>query len=503
MPSHRPRLSVAMIVRDEEAQLPRALESVRGIADQILVADTGSQDQSCRVALQHGAHVVSVPWSDDFSAARNRCLDYLTGDWVLWLDASEQLSPRCCASLREFVDGQPDANEAWLLMVEQPPEGPSATAERVGRIRLVPRRDDLRFTGRVRESMRPAIEASGMTIKIGPWRILRSARDLLPEVKRARALRDLRLIELEVQQSGPGPRLLVALGDACTTLGDPNKAMTYYRQAILQSPRGSTEMLSSYYGLLTAFPADGSAGNGPLETCIEALEVYPYDAQLLCAMGSYLQAQGHHSLAQRSYRAAHEFGHVDPEAWHVSCIGEVAAECLSLNLQLLSDDAAALKVLEEAEARYPRSERLARRRMELHVKLGQPKEAAAEIDKLGEDCPHKPALRTAVQGAIFAHQKNWAVALPYLEMAYAEGCRDPLCLRWYTATLFANGNQSRAGEVLQAWSQVEPGCSEVARYRAALAESPATSDAPMARHGGHGVAPPLHWQNAEVPRATL
>jgi tetratricopeptide (TPR) repeat protein len=490
MPNHRPRLSVAMIVRDEAEMLPRALDSVRGIADQIVVADTGSRDQTCRIAAGSGATVVTVPWHDDFSAARNQCLQHVNGDWILWLDGGERLSPRCAESLRSFIDGHPDTNQSWLLMVELPPHDAGESAERIGRIRLVPNRPDLRFTGRVRESLRPAIAAAKMTINIGPWRLQRTQRDHLPEIKRARAMRDLKLIEQEIQLHGAAPHLLVALGDACAALEQNDKALHYYRQAIATVERGSTEMLAAYYGMLTTLPNDSSLGGPQLELCIEALEVFPYDAQLLCAMGSYLQAQGHYSLAQRSYRAAHEFGQIDPETWHVGTIGEVAAECLCLNLQLLSDDAGALKVLDEAAQRYPHSPRLARRRMELHIKAGQLSEALAQIENLGLDASAREPLRNAIRGAAVASQKNWIAACAYLEAAFNAGCRDPLCLRWYTAALYSTGNYGRASEVLEQWSAVEPRCQELAWYRQALAQQAALPATPLAQGPPHRVPAP-------------
>lgn len=88
-----PRLSLCMIVRDEEESLPRCLRSVEGIYDELVVVDTGSRDRTVAVARAYGARVLHYPWRDDFSAARNHGLDYATGDWILWLDADDELAP--------------------------------------------------------------------------------------------------------------------------------------------------------------------------------------------------------------------------------------------------------------------------------------------------------------------------------------------------------------------------------------------------------------------------
>ena len=108
-----------------------------------------------------------------------------------------------------------------------------------------------------------------------------------------------------------------------------------YRHALQHAQRGSTDMLEAYYGLLTTFEGDVAARPQQLAVCLEALDIYPFDAQLHCAMGSYLQAQGRVDLAARSYQMAVENGRIDLETWHLTGIAEVATVCWSLSLQLL------------------------------------------------------------------------------------------------------------------------------------------------------------------------
>lgn len=88
-----PTVSLCMIVRDEEATLARAINSVRPLVDEIIVVDTGSVDGTAAVARSCGARVIDFPWCDDFSAARNASLEAATSDWVLVLDADEILEP--------------------------------------------------------------------------------------------------------------------------------------------------------------------------------------------------------------------------------------------------------------------------------------------------------------------------------------------------------------------------------------------------------------------------
>ena len=80
-----------MIVKNEEETLARALESVSGLVDDVVVCDTGSTDGTLALLEASGARSARFPWTHDFSAARNAALDAHTGTWGLLLDADETL----------------------------------------------------------------------------------------------------------------------------------------------------------------------------------------------------------------------------------------------------------------------------------------------------------------------------------------------------------------------------------------------------------------------------
>src|SRR5689334_10023856 len=68
------RISLTMIVRDEERNLGQCLAPVASLFDEIVIVDTGSRDQTRSIARQYTPHVFDFPWTDDFSAARNEAL---------------------------------------------------------------------------------------------------------------------------------------------------------------------------------------------------------------------------------------------------------------------------------------------------------------------------------------------------------------------------------------------------------------------------------------------
>jgi tetratricopeptide (TPR) repeat protein len=110
-------LSLSMIVRDEAATLGACLASVREFVHEMVVVDTGSDDDTVAIARAAGAVVHHLPWPGDFAAARNAALEWVSGDWVLVLDADERLRPEAMAPLREAM-AQPDGLLITLLRQE-------------------------------------------------------------------------------------------------------------------------------------------------------------------------------------------------------------------------------------------------------------------------------------------------------------------------------------------------------------------------------------------------
>ncbi|MDR0498368.1 MAG: glycosyltransferase family 2 protein, partial [Holophagales bacterium] len=88
-----PLISLAMIVKDEEAVLAHCLKSVEGLVDEIIIVDTGSRDKTLDIAQAFGAQVHHFKWCDDFAAARNESLKYCVNPWILILDADEAIDP--------------------------------------------------------------------------------------------------------------------------------------------------------------------------------------------------------------------------------------------------------------------------------------------------------------------------------------------------------------------------------------------------------------------------
>ena len=98
-------LSVVLITRNEAANLPRTLASVRW-AQEIVVLDSGSTDDTLQIASAAGARVLIEPWKG-FGAQKNAAIAHAAGDWVLSLDADEEVSPALAAEIQALLAGRP------------------------------------------------------------------------------------------------------------------------------------------------------------------------------------------------------------------------------------------------------------------------------------------------------------------------------------------------------------------------------------------------------------
>lgn len=114
-------LTVACIARDERELLPNMIESVKDVADEIIILDAGSFDDTALVAKKYGAKVERVSATEDFSSLRNKLLQFVKTPWVLMLDADERLHPDCFLTLRTVLTSGSSAHNCtiWLQLDHQ------------------------------------------------------------------------------------------------------------------------------------------------------------------------------------------------------------------------------------------------------------------------------------------------------------------------------------------------------------------------------------------------
>jgi len=97
------KISLCLIVKDEEKVLERCISSMKGAYDELIIVDTGSKDKTIEIAKKLGARVEHFTWCDDFAKARNYAFSFASGDWIMWVDADDIMLQKDIQRYREIV----------------------------------------------------------------------------------------------------------------------------------------------------------------------------------------------------------------------------------------------------------------------------------------------------------------------------------------------------------------------------------------------------------------
>lgn len=126
-PTGAPTLSACMIVKNEEELLPQCLDSIKDVVDEIIIVDTGSTDRTVEIAESYGAKIYHHPWTGSFSESRNHSIKYATCDWILIVDADEELEKDDIPLLRTVLKNE-DCTTIFFQVLSDLPTGVSKNA---------------------------------------------------------------------------------------------------------------------------------------------------------------------------------------------------------------------------------------------------------------------------------------------------------------------------------------------------------------------------------------
>lgn len=110
------KISLCMIVKNEEEVLRQCLDSVKAICDEIIIVDTGSTDKTKKIAGEYTNKVIDFEWVDDFSAARNFAFQQVTFPYILWLDADDILQEEDQKKFKKLKEELDDSVDAVSMM---------------------------------------------------------------------------------------------------------------------------------------------------------------------------------------------------------------------------------------------------------------------------------------------------------------------------------------------------------------------------------------------------
>ncbi|MED1791105.1 glycosyltransferase [Brevibacillus nitrificans] len=147
------KITACLIVKNEEAHLERCLKSLRGKVDEIVVVDTGSTDRTVEIASRFNAKIVTFQWTNNFSDARNESLKHATSEWILWIDADEELVCSNKSKLKKIISA--DKFDVFLMKITSfvGDAENGSESNRNHAIRLFKNDPQYRFYGRIHEQI--------------------------------------------------------------------------------------------------------------------------------------------------------------------------------------------------------------------------------------------------------------------------------------------------------------------------------------------------------------
>ena len=279
------------------------MESVRGIADEIVLVDTGSRDGTITIARSFGARVLPHKWRGDFSAARNAGLAGATGDWILCVDADERLEAPTV--LRKQIERARSAVGGFVVerrdRVNDRDSG-RALVHAVGIVRVLRRHPGIRFVGAVHERPGETVLACGLRLGVLTGTCLNHlVSALLERTLRAKQLRYLRLLDRELIKDPREPWFRYYRGKTRWYLDDPEGALEDFR-AVERSKRAYRFLRASASCMRALLLHEGGRGSEALRAVRKSIETFPRQSLGHAAAGEILYGQRQFEDAAREFR---------------------------------------------------------------------------------------------------------------------------------------------------------------------------------------------------------
>ncbi len=448
------RLSLCMIVRDNEDTIEACLDSIYPWVDEIIIVDTGSTDATPEICRRFGARMFEFPWCDDFSAARNVSLEPARGDWVFWMDSDDTIDQEQGRRLRELVYGHHDENIVGYVMQVHCPSSEPGQLTIVDHVKVFRNRPELRFEHRIHEQILPAIRRAGGDVAFTDIHVVHSGSDQTPDVRARKLERDFRILQRDLEERPDHPFVLFNLGMTHEDAGEYAEAEQCLSRCLEVSNEGESQLRKAWALLVNCQRMQGRIDDA-IVTATQALQTYKGDKELLFRRAVLLQDAGRLEDARADYLRILEepvgkvFQSIDP-----AICGHKAQHNLALVFQQLGQYEQAVERWRHVVADFPEWSSAWLSLGRQLVQLGR----AAEIPGLFSRMPQHPDVTVArsIMEALVAEQAgNILDAQRILETAWRDTSQMD-CLDELARMLVENGAIGQAIPVLEQLRSLRP-----------------------------------------------
>jgi GT2 family glycosyltransferase/tetratricopeptide (TPR) repeat protein len=297
-------LSVCIIARDNARTIRACIESVLPWADEVIVNDTGSVDDTPKILAEYGVTVIHTKWVDSFSVSRNLSIDPARGQLILVVDTDDTLPWHCGMGVRRIAYSDIDPRIlGFVMQVHCPGDGEDdeTLAEIVDHVKVFRNRPNIRYDRRIHEHVLGSIRAAGGEIAWTDLYVVHSGSDHTPEGKARKIRRDLHHLDLEDQEAPNHPFTLFNKGMTYGHADRPEEAADCLVRSIAYSDGSETHLRKAYALLLNA-QMRLKRYDEARETCRRGRQLFPMDLELCFRQGVLMQELGCPVEAVRAYR---------------------------------------------------------------------------------------------------------------------------------------------------------------------------------------------------------
>lgn len=221
------RLTVAMIVKNEEKYLRDCLVSIKNVADEIVIVDTGSNDKTKQIASEFNASVYDFTWINDFSAARNFSLQKSTGDWILYIDADERLDNNSIPELKKIISDK-SLTGCYCTVISYDSEGSRDNTLRYPRLFF--NSPEIKFEGKVHEQIGASLLSNNYKLVNSNILIHHIGYNISKEEQKKKALRNLTLLKEEYEHNETA-YIAFQLAQSYSVIDDHENSKKYFEIA--------------------------------------------------------------------------------------------------------------------------------------------------------------------------------------------------------------------------------------------------------------------------------
>lgn len=350
------RISACVIVKNEEKNMKKWLDNVKSIADEIIVVDTGSSDQTKKIAQNADAEIFDYPWQGNFAEAKNYALAQASGDWIVFLDADEYFSQDSQKNLRKYLNKIHGNYKIAGIIAELyniDVDDNNKIISKGHQMRVFRRDKNLQFTGAIHERIQN-ISGKKETRIFLMQDFLIYHTGYSKNIIKSKMKRNLEMIQAEIKKNGDNKRFYGYLMNIYRYFDNYEKAV-YYGELAINNMQDNDEFKVKHYN--TLFESKRGLG----ESCQKlfsfldrAMKECPYEAIFYIHRGTLFYQKKSYQKAMADFKSGIAL-YEDKKQKIKRCEDDISGECIPFAYRMIGNIFEKKGRLDLAEKAYKKS----------------------------------------------------------------------------------------------------------------------------------------------------